>query len=226
MNSFKSRNASHDLTNYSPTVPEGHKHRVTTPEKTSENPADPRRAPQNPRRDPRRALWETLAEPSERQISSKNLAEGCAPGMVTLRNFRIFPDLCISCHSFWPELIPVKKKITWPDKNILNFIRVMQWIRCLGYLFGKQFGPDHYIKNAPSELLMECFRRGVVSKPLFETPCQAGLITHGMDLDVSETIPTTFCPPFREVLHGVGADRVGVKFPIFCSKFQLCALVL
>ena len=27
---------------------------------------------------------------------------------------------------------------------------------------------------------------------------------------------------FREVLHGVGADGVGVKFPLFCSKFCCC----
>ena len=38
--------------------------------------ASPRKAPQNPRRDP--------AEPSERQISSESLAEGCGPRMVTL----------------------------------------------------------------------------------------------------------------------------------------------
>ena len=52
-----------------PTVPEGHKHGVTTPEKPSENPADPRRTPQSatepserppqsPLRELRRALWE------------------------------------------------------------------------------------------------------------------------------------------------------------------------
>ena len=29
----------------------------------------------------------------------------------------------------------------------------------------------------------------------------------------------------REVLHGVGADGVGVKFPHFCSKLLLFALV-
>ena len=70
-----------------PTVPEGHKHRVTTPEKPRKIPrtsAEPRRAPQNPpsRRDP------AEPEPSERQISSESLAEGCAPRMVTIRNFR------------------------------------------------------------------------------------------------------------------------------------------
>ena len=61
------------------------------PRKTSENPADPHRTPQRPRRAPRR----DPAEPSERppqsplrQISSESLAEGCAPWMVTLRNFR------------------------------------------------------------------------------------------------------------------------------------------
>ena len=47
------------------------------PRKTSESPADP--------------LGETPAEasknPSERQISPESLAEGCAPRMVTLRNF-------------------------------------------------------------------------------------------------------------------------------------------
>ena len=31
---------------------------------------------------------ETPAEPSEMEISSESLAEGCAPRMVTLRNFR------------------------------------------------------------------------------------------------------------------------------------------
>ena len=73
-----------------PTVPEGHKHRVTTPEKPRKiprTPAEPRGAPQNPERT-RGALGETPAEPSERQISSESLAEGCAPRTVTLRNFR------------------------------------------------------------------------------------------------------------------------------------------
>ena len=44
-----------------PTVPEGHKHRVTTPEK-------PRKIPRTPAEsaEPRRALGETPAEPSER----------------------------------------------------------------------------------------------------------------------------------------------------------------
>ena len=71
-----------------PTVPEGHKHMVTTPEKPRKIPRTPQNAPQNPRRHPRRALEETPAEPSERQISSESLAEGCAALMVTLRNFR------------------------------------------------------------------------------------------------------------------------------------------
>ena len=43
--------------------------------------------PQSPRRDPAEPS-ETPAEPSERQISSESLAEGCAPRMVTLQNFR------------------------------------------------------------------------------------------------------------------------------------------
>ena len=45
---------------------------------------DPCRTPQRPRR----ALGETPAEPSERQVSSESLAAGCAPQMVTFRNFR------------------------------------------------------------------------------------------------------------------------------------------
>ena len=49
---------------------------------TPQSPAEPskQKNPQSPR--------ETPAEPSERQISSESLAEGCAPWMVTLRNFR------------------------------------------------------------------------------------------------------------------------------------------
>ena len=66
-----------------PTVPEGHKHRVTTPKNLGKS----RGPPQNPA-EPRRTLGETPAEPSERQISSESLGEGCAPWMVTLRNFR------------------------------------------------------------------------------------------------------------------------------------------
>ena len=68
-----------------PTLPHGHKDRVATlgiscgPPQT---PPEPRGDPADPRRDPRR-------EPSERQISSESLAEGCAPRMVTLQNFRI-----------------------------------------------------------------------------------------------------------------------------------------
>ena len=83
------------------------------PPKTSENPVDPRRTPQSPTElgetpaetpaepsnpaepcrtlgeTPERPPAETPAEPAERQISSESLAEGCAPRMVTLRNFRI-----------------------------------------------------------------------------------------------------------------------------------------
>ena len=75
-----------------PTVPEGHEHRVTTPEtlgKSRAPPAEPRRDPAEPSERPRGALSETPAEPSERQISLESLAEGCAPRMVTLRNFKI-----------------------------------------------------------------------------------------------------------------------------------------
>ena len=50
----------------------------------------PRRDPAEPPERPRRALGETPAEPSERQISSESLAEDCAPRMVTLRNFRTY----------------------------------------------------------------------------------------------------------------------------------------
>ena len=49
-----------------PTVPEGHKHRVTAlenPRKIPRTPAEPRRAPQNPRRGPRRTLRETPQSP-------------------------------------------------------------------------------------------------------------------------------------------------------------------
>ena len=45
-----------------PTVPEGHKHRVTTPENPRKIPRTPTETPQNPRRDP--------AEPSERPPQS------------------------------------------------------------------------------------------------------------------------------------------------------------
>ena len=70
-----------------PTVLEGHS--------IGSLPRNPRKIPQNPA-EPRRTLGETPAEPSERppqspserQMSSESLAEGCAPRMATLRNFR------------------------------------------------------------------------------------------------------------------------------------------
>ena len=49
-----------------PTASEGHKHRVTCPEKNSEDPADPRQSPAEPSERPRRAP----AEPSERPPQS------------------------------------------------------------------------------------------------------------------------------------------------------------
>ena len=49
-----------------------------------QNPAEPRRTLGET---PRRTLGET-PQPSERKMSSESLAEGCAPRMVTLRNFR------------------------------------------------------------------------------------------------------------------------------------------
>ena len=80
-----------------PAFPEGHKHRVTTPAKPSENPAD---SPQNPA-EPRRTLRETRGEPSERQISR----------MVTLRNFRssILRDSVGAPNAvFWANLLSPK----------------------------------------------------------------------------------------------------------------------
>ena len=57
------------------TVPQGQEHRVTT-RKPSENLVEP---PQNPsQRSP---------QASEKQVSSESLGEGCAPRVVTLRNF-------------------------------------------------------------------------------------------------------------------------------------------
>ena len=64
-------------------------HYPRKPRKIPRTPAEPRRDPAEPSERPRRALAETPAEPSERQISSESLAEGCAPRMVTLRNFKI-----------------------------------------------------------------------------------------------------------------------------------------
>ena len=75
------------LLSIAPTAPQGHKHRVTiwkTLGKILRTPGELRRALQNPRRDPA----EASEKPSERQISSEILGEGCAPQMVTLRNFR------------------------------------------------------------------------------------------------------------------------------------------
>ena len=50
-------------------VPEGHKHRVTTPENLGKSRGPPQN-PAEPSERPRRTLGETPAEPSERQISS------------------------------------------------------------------------------------------------------------------------------------------------------------
>ena len=64
-------------------VPQGHKRTVATLGKC-------RGPPQNPT-EPCGFLGETPEEasknPSERQISSESLAEGCAPRIVTLRKF-------------------------------------------------------------------------------------------------------------------------------------------
>ena len=67
-----------------PTVPQGHKHRITTLGKSREallNPGEPRRTLEG-------TSAEASENPSERQISSESLAAGCAPRMVTFRNFR------------------------------------------------------------------------------------------------------------------------------------------
>ena len=63
----------------------------TLPPETLGKSRGPRRDPAEPSERPRGALGGTPAEPSERQISSESLAEGCAPRMVTLRNFRSTP---------------------------------------------------------------------------------------------------------------------------------------
>ena len=61
-----------------PTAPEGHQHRVTTPENRRKIP----RTPVEPRRDPAEPSERTPAEPSEKQNSSESLAEGCAPQIL------------------------------------------------------------------------------------------------------------------------------------------------
>ena len=73
-------------------------HYPRKPRKIPRTPAEPRRDPAEPSERPRRALAETPAEPSERQISSESLAEGCAPRMVTLRYFKksTLPSFCSS----------------------------------------------------------------------------------------------------------------------------------
>ena len=69
---------------FNPAIPKDHMHRATTLGKSCG-------PPQN-LAEPRRTLEETPAEasknPSQRQISSQTLAEGCAPRMVTLWNFK------------------------------------------------------------------------------------------------------------------------------------------
>ena len=73
----------------SPTVPQGHKHRVTTLGRSCGTPPEPRKAPQSPaepsKRPPQKALrtlWEAnlLGEPHG----------GLCPRIVTIRNFRSF----------------------------------------------------------------------------------------------------------------------------------------
>ena len=61
-----------------------------------QNPAEPRRTLRETPAEP--SVRETPTEPSERQISSESLAEGCAPRIVTLPNFRkngaLFSSAC------------------------------------------------------------------------------------------------------------------------------------
>ena len=73
-------------------------------------PQSPAETPQNPRS---RALGETPAEPSERQISSESLSEGCAPQMVTLRNFRNDSSLKLS----GPQKGPAERATSKNDQN-------------------------------------------------------------------------------------------------------------
>ena len=110
-----------------PTVPEGHKHRVTTPEnprKISRTPAEPRRAPQNPRRDPRRTLGETPQSPLRGKFPRRASRRVVPLGMVTLRNFRISPP-------------PRPKKHARP-----GFI---EWDECTPRLGIEFLGPTRYI---------------------------------------------------------------------------------
>ena len=92
-----------------------------------QNPAEPRRT----LREPRRTLWETPAEPSERQISLRSLEEGCAPRMVTLRNFRIFlrkmlpkfsPKFSSLCFVYPKKSLKMPKIIADPEKGFEELI--------------------------------------------------------------------------------------------------------
>ena len=73
-----------------PTVFEGHKHRVTTPEnprKISRTPAEPsERPPQNPRRDPRRTLGET---PQRGNFLGEPPSDGDPPELLALSQARV-----------------------------------------------------------------------------------------------------------------------------------------
>ena len=98
----------------------GHSDRITTPEnlrikfhlivlRTFGEPLE---------RFPLDFLSETPAEPSERQISSESLAEGCAPRMVTLRNFSHFPYWTAAC--FWIHSILRYPKVCLSFKDQLE----------------------------------------------------------------------------------------------------------
>ena len=84
-----------------------HRDRVTTLRKS-------KRPPQRP-----------PSEPSDRQISSESLAEGCAPRVVTLRNFKKFWFLIYVFFLFMPLLTPVS---TAPF-----FASLSQFTVCLRY---------------------------------------------------------------------------------------------
>ena len=74
-----------------PLVPEGQKHRVTTPEtlgKSRGPPQSPAETPQNPRRDPAEPPERPPQSPLRGKFPRRASQEGCAPRMVTLRNFR------------------------------------------------------------------------------------------------------------------------------------------
>ena len=164
-----------------PTVPEGHEHRVTTPEtlgKPRLPPQNPAETPQSPRRDPAEPSQRPAQSPLRGKFPRRALRRVVPPRMVTLRNFKRWdlshlPKNLVSHYSAIGDTISCDAPYSAMGFRGKLFLRYPPFLACLltaiGHLQGKKWGCSsdslrYHRKHSATGVLLHLSRdRGGIS---------------------------------------------------------------